>query len=102
MRSKILQKRFVHNPLIICISYFLVTILLKSAFLTGIEKGATFAVSSVATMEDVEFMVVYIEKAKELKAANSDAISFAKALKATYPELAGAEGVDAMAINLYK
>ncbi len=57
---------------------------------------------SVATMADVEFMIAYIEKAKELKESNNDATSFAKALKAAYPELTGVKNIDAVAANLYK
>ena len=55
----------------------------------------------VSTVADVEFLIDYLAKIKELKASNSDAMSFAKALKVAYPSLAGDENVEAIAANLY-
>lgn len=50
----------------------------------------------------MEFKIVYLTKVKQLLAQNSDAASFAKALKAAYPGLVGEEGVEKKAENLYK
>ena len=47
-----------------------------------------------------EFKIAYLEKVKELLAANKDAAAFAEALKAAYPELPG--DADALAQALYK
>ena len=48
----------------------------------------------------MEFKISYLEKVKELLAANKDAAAFAEALKAAYPELPG--DADALAQALYK
>ncbi len=55
-----------------------------------------------ATLSDVEFLIEYLGKVKELKKVHSNASSLSAALKATYPNLSGSENVDAMAENLYK
>ena len=48
----------------------------------------------------VEFKISYLEKVKELLAANKDAAAFTEALKTAYPELPG--DADALAQALYK
>ena len=48
----------------------------------------------------MEFKIAYLEKVKELLAANKDAAAFAEALKTAYPELPG--DADALAQALYK
>lgn len=48
----------------------------------------------------MEFKISYLEKVKELLAANKDAAAFTKALKTAYPELPG--DADALAQALYK
>ncbi len=57
---------------------------------------------AVASVEDVEFLISYLEKMKALKTANTDAASFAGALKAAYPNLAGAENIEEIATKLYE
>ncbi len=49
----------------------------------------------------VEFKVAYLKKIKELPLSNKDAESFATALKAAYPGLAGEAGVADLAKALY-
>lgn len=56
----------------------------------------------VATPEDLDFRIAYLTKMRQLLSENNDAASFAQALKDAYPALAGADGVDALAVNLYK
>lgn len=56
----------------------------------------------VATPEDLNFRIGYLSKIEQLLAANKDAASFVKALKAAYPNLPGEDGLDALAANLYK
>ena len=67
--------------------------------------GAKYYLGShggVATPEDLDFRIAYLTKMEQLLADNKDAASFAQALKNAYPNLPGAEGVDAVAANLYK
>ncbi len=69
------------------------------------ESGCKLFIGShgtAATISDVEFLINYLDKVKELKNANGNAVEFANALKATYPELAGGENIEALAGNLYK
>ena len=54
----------------------------------------------LAEKAQVEFKIAYLEKVKELMAANKDAAAFTEALKAAYPELPG--DADALAQALYK
>lgn len=55
-----------------------------------------------ATKADVEFKIEYLKTLKSLLATERDATSFAKALKTIYPNLAGEEGVAALAEALYR
>lgn len=67
--------------------------------------GAKYYLGShggVATPEDLDFRIAYLTKMGQLLSENNDAASFAQALKDAYPALAGADGVDALAANLYK
>ncbi len=57
---------------------------------------------AAANVEDVKFLISYLEKMKSIKAANKDAASFTKAIKVAYPDLAGAENVEEIANKLYK
>lgn len=66
--------------------------------------GAKYYIGShggVATSEDLDFQIAYLTKMEQLLAENKDAANFAQALKNAYPNLAGAEGVEALAANLY-
>ena len=58
------------------------------------------ALGGLAEKAQVEFKISYLEKVKELLAANKDAAAFTKALKTAYPELPG--DADALAQALYK
>ena len=67
--------------------------------------GAKYYLGShggVATPEDLDFRIAYLAKMEQLLSENKDATTFAQALKDAYPNLPGAEGVDAVAANLYK
>lgn len=67
--------------------------------------GAKYYLGShggVATAEDLDFRIAYLAKMEQLLSENKDAATFAQALKDAYPNLPGAEGVDAIAANLYK
>ncbi len=55
-----------------------------------------------ASKEAAEFKVAYLSKVKQLLSQHNNAVSFAQALKAAYPDLAGQDGVDDVAKNLYK
>ncbi len=55
-----------------------------------------------ADTETLAFKTEYVAKLQSLLAENEDAVSFAAALKAAYPGLAGEEGVDALAEALYR
>lgn len=55
-----------------------------------------------AQTEALQFRRDYLKTVKRLLAENKDAASFASALKSAYPNLAGEEGVDALAQALYK
>ena len=123
------------NPLIINISYFMVSILIGKDFclmhwapakahmnalqlanhdavaqaLEGAKAakalGAKYYLGShggVVTPEDLDFRIAYLTKMEQLLADNKDAATFAQALKNAYPNLPGAEAVDAVAANLYK
>ncbi len=71
----------------------------------ALKSGCEIFIGShgaVANAEDVKFLIEYLEKMKNLKAANGDAAEFAKELKAAYPSLAGAENIEELAKNLYK
>lgn len=57
---------------------------------------------TVASVKDVEFLISYLEKMKNLKTENSSAESFTKALKAAYPNLAGEENIAEIATKLYR
>ena len=69
-----------------------------------LATGATVFVGghgAPASADDVRFRIEYLNKVKELKASQSDAASFAKALVEAYPGLPGEEGVTALAESLY-
>lgn len=54
-----------------------------------------------ATVDDVKFLIGYLNKLKELYASSSNAETFASALIAAYPNLPGQEGVKELAKQLY-
>ena len=69
----------------------------------ALASGAKYFIGGhggLAEKAQVEFKISYLEKVKELLAANKDAAAFAEALKTTYPELPG--DADALAQALYK
>ncbi len=69
----------------------------------SLASGATYFIGGhggLAGKAQVEFKIAYLQKLKELLAANKDAATFAEALKAAYPELPG--DADALAQTLYK
>lgn len=69
----------------------------------SLASGAKYFIGGhggLAEKAQVEFKIAYLQKVKELLAANKDAATFAEALKATYPELPG--DADALAQALYK
>lgn len=69
------------------------------------ELGARYYIGShggVAAPDDLDFRIAYLTKMEQLLSEHKDAASFAQALKDAYPVIPGAEGVDALAANLYK
>ncbi|MBR1557856.1 MAG: hypothetical protein IJ647_08880 [Prevotella sp.] len=69
----------------------------------SLASGAKYFIGGhggLAEKAQVEFKIAYLQKVKELLAANKDAATFAEALKAAYPELPG--DADALAQALYK
>ncbi|MBO4720954.1 MAG: hypothetical protein J5658_13940, partial [Prevotella sp.] len=69
----------------------------------SLASGAKYFIGGhggLAEKAQVEFKIAYLQKVKELLAANKDAAAFAEALKAAYPELPG--DADALAQALYK
>ena len=69
----------------------------------ALASGAKYFIGGhggLAEKAQVEFKISYLEKVKELLAANKDASAFAEALKTAYPELPG--DADALAQALYK
>ena len=69
----------------------------------SLASGAKYFIGGhggLAEKAQVEFKVAYLQKVKELRAANKDAATFAEALKAAYSELPG--DADALAEALYK
>ena len=69
----------------------------------ALASGAKYFIGGhggLAEKAQVEFKIAYLEKVKELMAANKDAAAFTEALKAAYPELPG--DADALAQALYK
>ena len=69
----------------------------------SLASGAKYFIGGhggLAEKAQVEFKIAYLQKVKELLAANKDATTFAEALKAAYPELPG--DADALAQALYK
>ena len=69
----------------------------------ALASGAKYFIGGhggLAEKAHVEFKIAYLEKVKELMAANKDAAAFTEVLKATYPELPG--DADALAQALYK
>lgn len=69
-----------------------------------LATGATVFVGghgNPATADDVKFRIGYLNKIKELKAANTTADAFAEALVKAYPNLPGEDGVKALAEALY-
>ena len=55
-----------------------------------------------ATRQNVEFKIAYLEKMKEVYAANRSSATFVAAMRDSYPELPGADGLEALARILYK
>ena len=69
----------------------------------ALASGAKYFIGGhggLAEKTQVEFKIAYLEKVKELMAANKEAAAFTEALKAAYPELPG--DADALAQALYK
>ena len=69
----------------------------------SLASGAKYFIGGhggLAEKVQVEFKIAYLQKVKELLAANKDAATFAEALKAAYPELPG--DADALTQALYK
>lgn len=69
------------------------------------ESGATIWLGShggVADKEALDFRISYLRKIQELLASKPDAKTFATQLKAAFPNLAGEDGVDALAEALCK
>ena len=69
----------------------------------SLVSGAKYFIGGhggLAEKAQVEFKIAYLQKVKELLAANKDAATFAEALNAAYPELPG--DADALAQALYK
>ena len=69
----------------------------------SLASGAKYFIGGhggLAEKAQVEFKIAYLQKIKELLAANKDAATFTEALKAAYPELPG--DTDALAQALYK
>lgn len=69
----------------------------------ALASGAKYFIGGhggLAEKAQVEFKISYLEKVKELLAANKDAAAFTEALKTAYPELPG--DADALAQALYK
>ena len=69
----------------------------------ALASGAKYFIGGhggLAEKAQVEFKISYLEKVKELLAANKDATAFAEALKTAYPKLPG--DADALAQALYK
>lgn len=67
--------------------------------------GAKYFLGShggLADMEALDFRINYLERMEQLLGENNDAESFVKAMEAAYPGLAGEEGLQALAQNLYK
>ncbi len=56
---------------------------------------------TVASLDDVDFLIAYLERVKELSSKCSDSDSFAQQLILSYPTLAAAENVRAIAKSLY-
>lgn len=78
-------------------------------FLEGLEAARRSKASlfigghgGAADSETLDFRIRYVKTLGKLLAKDSDAASFAADLKAEYPELPGAEGIDALAEALYK
>ena len=69
----------------------------------SLASGAKYFIGGhggLAEKAQVEFKIAYLQKVKELLAANKDAATFAEALKVAYPELPG--DADALAQALYR
>ena len=71
----------------------------------SLKTGATHFVgghgAAVATADDVHFKIDYLKKLKELRAANTTPEALATALRKAYPNLPGADGVEALAKAMY-
>ena len=67
--------------------------------------GARFFIGGhggLSTVDALDFRIQYLEKMEMLLRENSDASAFVAALKKAYPDLTGAEGLEALAKNLYQ
>lgn len=72
---------------------------------TILSTGANLIVGghgNPATSEDAGFLIGYLTKARELYASSQDAVAFASALIAAYPDLPGEAGVADLAAALYR
>jgi len=77
--------------------------------LTGLKEAKAVGVAyvlgghgGVATKDALNFRIAYLEKMQQLLNENKNAGSFANALKAAYPGLAGEDAVKDLAQALYK
>lgn len=67
--------------------------------------GARFFIGGhggLSTVDALDFRIQYLEKMETLLRENGDASAFVAALKKAYPNLTGAEGLEALAKNLYQ
>jgi len=70
----------------------------------ALDSGAELFVGShggAASKSDAQFRITYLQKVKEIYNSTKDADTFAQKLIAAYPDLAGAEGVKALATAIY-
>ncbi len=56
----------------------------------------------VATLDDVEFVIDYLQNMQTFRASNADAQAFILAVEDKYSELMGSENLTGIAANLYK
>ncbi len=71
----------------------------------SLASGATLFIGGhggAATRDSVEFKVAYLEKLKELLAANCTVVAFVNAVKQAYPNLPGETGLEELGKALYK
>lgn len=71
----------------------------------ALQSGAELFIGGhggAAKADDVRFKIDYLETMKRLLAENANATAFVEAMKRTYPDLPGAEGLTDLANALYK